>query len=165
MYNTKVISGFPGVGKTFAYKELQRRKFKVLDSDSSQFSWASKGVRNPLFPSNYINHIKENIGLVNFIFVSSHEDVRKALQAADIKYTLIYPAEECKVEYLKRYSDRGSSEGFLKLVENNWEEWIEQLKNETFPFSFVLGPGGFLLDALTCLYIYYEYPDSYSLPF
>ena len=34
--------------------------------------------RNPNFPNNYIEHIKENIGKVDYIFVSSHLVVRQA---------------------------------------------------------------------------------------
>ena len=33
----KVISGFPGIGKSYAAKNLTH--LKILDSDSSSFSW------------------------------------------------------------------------------------------------------------------------------
>ena len=33
--------------------------------------------RNPEFPDNYIQPIKENIGKVDYIFVSSHKEVRR----------------------------------------------------------------------------------------
>ena len=47
-------------------------------------------VRNPEFPKNYIEHIKENIGKVDYIFVSTHEEVRKALTDAGIEFILVY---------------------------------------------------------------------------
>ena len=54
----KLISGFPGIGKTY-YK--QKSELNVLDSDSSKFSWIEKDVRHPDFPQNYIDHIKKNL--------------------------------------------------------------------------------------------------------
>ena len=62
---TKIISAFPGVGKTYYH---ERNKEISIDSDSSHFSWVkdengnNTKERNPEFPNNYINHIKENIG-------------------------------------------------------------------------------------------------------
>ena len=77
---TRIISAFPGTGKTYYHKMNPET---TLDSDSSNFSWleapAGGLVRNPEFPNNYIQHIKENIGKYEIIFVSSHEEVRKAL--------------------------------------------------------------------------------------
>lgn len=37
--NTKIISAFPACGKTYAFKKLNEKGYKILDSDSSQFSW------------------------------------------------------------------------------------------------------------------------------
>ena len=81
--NTIVVSAFPGTGKThFAkYTDLD-----VLDSDSSKYSWVKEGVRHPDFPANYIRHIKENLGVVNIILVSTHKVVREALTEAGIDF-------------------------------------------------------------------------------
>ena len=88
---TAVVSAFPACGKTYAYTHFQSR-YSMLDSDSSEFSWVKDAdgkntkTRNPDFPMNYIKHIQENIGKVDFIFVSSHLAVRKALEEAGIRY-------------------------------------------------------------------------------
>lgn len=82
----------PACGKTYLFNT--RDDLTILDSDSSQFSWTQKEdgkVRNPDFPNNYIKHIKENIGRVDFIFVSSHKEVREALDNAGIEFYLVYP--------------------------------------------------------------------------
>ena len=59
---TKIVSAFPGMGKTTYHKNNPKT---TLDSDSSGFSWvineSGEKVRNSEFPQNYINHIKENI--------------------------------------------------------------------------------------------------------
>ena len=54
MKKTKLVLGFPGVGKTMYYMK-KKGKVDVLDSDSSTFP-------KECFPSNYIEHILENIG-------------------------------------------------------------------------------------------------------
>jgi hypothetical protein len=101
-----------------------------LDSDSSNFSWAIENgekVRNPEFPANYIEHIKENIGKYKYIFVSSHEEVREALFDACIFFYLVYPEDRRKEEFLQRYVDRGSPEGFVNLISNNWDKWQKEM--------------------------------------
>ena len=77
---TRIISAFPGTGKT--YFHTHKGPLATADSDSSHFSWISKGVRHPEFPANYIEHINDLMGKVDYIFVSSHQDVRNALTAA-----------------------------------------------------------------------------------
>ena len=109
MKNTKIIAAFPACGKTYCFSN--NKNLSILDSDSSQFSWVNvidkeyeaknRGkndykeryikVRNPDFPKNYIEHIKENIGKVDYIFVSTHEEVRKALNESDIEFTIVCP--------------------------------------------------------------------------
>lgn len=88
MRKTVVISGFPGVGKT----SLCARPggLKILDSDSSNFSWQNQKekIRHPEWPGNYIEHIRQNIGKVDIILVSSHDVVRSALLRAKIPFVL-----------------------------------------------------------------------------
>lgn len=124
---TKIISAFPGVGKSFYHNN---HKETTLDSDSSNFSWIkdengnNTKERNPEFPQNYINHIKENIGKYEIIFVSSHEVVRKALLDNCLYFYLVYPDSSRKDEFIERYKNRGNNEEFIKLVTDNWDEWM-----------------------------------------
>ena len=133
---TKIISAFPGTGKSYYHKNHLET---TLDSDSSQFSWLydewgdkllgldGKPMRNPQFPQNYIEHIKSNIGKYEYIFVSSHKEVREALVNNCLLFYLIYPDYDDKEIYIERYKQRGSSDNFIKLIENNWNNWIEEL--------------------------------------
>lgn len=131
MLKTKIISAFPASGKTHLFDNIHR-EFTVLDSDSSKFSWIKDNegnkVRNPEFPKNYIEHIKENIGRVNYIFVSSHKEVRDALKEAGIKYTLVVPEKELKDEWVKRCIHRGNNVDFCNLIFNKWNEWLEEIE-------------------------------------
>lgn len=129
MMRTKIISAFPGMGKTTYHKNNPET---TLDSDSSGFSWVvnkeGEKVRNPNFPQNYVNHIKENIGKYQYIFVSSHKEVRDALLDNSLYFTLVYPDINRKDEFIERYRNRGNDENFIKLVESKWEEWIGEIE-------------------------------------
>jgi hypothetical protein len=130
--DTLIISAFPGTGKTYFYNNSNKR---VLDSDSSNFSWIDGGgigpsVRNPEFPQNYIDHIKENIGKYDIILVSSHKEVRESLVKNGIKFTLIYPERNLKDEYLQRYINRGSDDKFIGIMYRNWDLFIDDMDNQ-----------------------------------
>lgn len=135
---TKVISAFPGTGKSYFYKNSN---LTVLDSDSSKFDKSD-------FPANYIKHINENIGKADIILVSSHDTVRKALVEAGIDFTLVYPSILLKAEYLDRYRSRGSSLSFIKLIEDNWESWIQDCQEQNRCIHLVLASGDYLSDVI-----------------
>ncbi|GFN32481.1 hypothetical protein [Paenibacillus xylaniclasticus] len=146
MKNTKVISGFPAVGKSYFFN--QDLGFEVLDSDSSQFSWLSEGARHPDFPNNYMEHIKNNIGKVDIILVSSHDVVRAALKENEIAYTLVYPDKSLKDEYIERFKNRGNNEGFINFISSKWDEFIEDIENETYPNKVKLKSNQYLKDLI-----------------
>jgi hypothetical protein len=127
---TKIISAFPGTGKSYYHIKYPSI---TLDSDSSNFSWFkdengnNTKERNPEFPQNYINHIKENIGKYKYIFVSSHKEVRDALLDNCLFFYVVYPNERRKDEFLERYRSRGNDEKFIQLISDNWEKWIREI--------------------------------------
>lgn len=148
---TKVFSVFPACGKTYLFENQKKYGIKVLDSDSSKFSWKIEKqclpdmgngaeyedvkVRDPEFPNNYITHIKEMIetGEYDAIFVSSHDTVRKALTEAGIEYTIIYPDRSCLNEYIGRCYRREliGNNGFpIKVLIDNWYNWIDGIQED-----------------------------------
>ncbi|CAH9013221.1 putative orf26 [Vibrio phage 424E50-1] len=128
---TLIVSAFPACGKSFYHNEGEKydNYFTTLDSDSSKFSWIlddegnSTGVRNPNFPVNYMQHIQDNLGKVSIIFVSSHDEVRSALEEESLPYVTVMPSPNLKGEWLERCKLRGSPEGFINLIDNMWETW------------------------------------------
>lgn len=139
MKQTFVISAFPACGKSYCYKNHQD-KITMLDSDSSEFSWIkdSEGnntkERNPNFPSNYIEHIKADIGKVDVIFVSSHDVVRKALAKNKIKTIIVYPNKNLKEEWIRRFKERENNEDFINFISKNWDRFIDDIQNEDYGF-------------------------------
>lgn len=136
-----VISGFPGIGKSYLYDKLSKSD-SITDSDSSQFDKSD-------FPRNYIEHIKDHIkNKTNYILVSSHDNVREALRKSDIEFILIYPDRSLKDEYIKRYIKRGSSEFFVDMMKENWDKFIDSCENDRTKWKIVLNKDDTLDSAL-----------------
>lgn len=144
-----IISAFPGTGKTHFFNEFSKQ-VPVHDSDSSKFSWLeteSGKVRNPDFPNNYIDHIK-SIESSGIVLVSSHLEVRNALNFNNMRYYLVFPEIACKEEYLQRYKDRGSPDSFIQLLDKMYETWVDELLSCNTPncIKVVLGPKQYVTD-------------------
>lgn len=142
---TKVISAYPCCGKTYIV-ENQRKLFDdpnlvILDSDSSKFSWIvekrpdGEKKRNPDFPNNYIQHIKDNIGKADFIFVSSHKVVREALAKAGIEFTIVVPDKNLLTDWMIKMYERGNDDEFIDVQINNWDKWLDEIRDEKGTYS------------------------------
>ena len=139
--NTKIFSVFPVSGTTYATKKLTEEGYKVLELDSSEYShkyynfsvddYKVKRVKNPSFPQNYIKTIKDAIGEYDFIFISTHREVREELEKNNIRYSLVYPNYSMKNEWVGRCYLKGDKELCDKLA-NNWDQWNKELDNVTY---------------------------------
>lgn len=137
-----IISAYPACGKSYYYKkhslyaESGNGTEKILDSDSSNFSWiynesgTKTDIRNPDFPNNYIEYIKKHLDKEAIIFVSSHESVRAALHENDIPFAIVVPEFDMKEEWLKRMKNRGNNEAFIQLQDEHWTEWVDDCTHD-----------------------------------
>lgn len=139
---TLVVSAFPGCGKSHLFRN--KGETKILDSDSSTFDKSE-------FPQNYISHINSNIGSVDIILVSSHKVVRDALVDDGIEFTLVYPCRDIKDEYIQRYVDRGNDDKFVELLKTNWENWMDELEEQSGCKKVELQKGEYLSDIISKL--------------
>lgn len=146
--NTIIISGFPGVGKSYLTEMFKNTDIIVQDSDSSNFSWIEPGVRNPDFPNNYIKHIKELIGKVDYILISSHENVRKGLAEEGITYAIVYPDPKLKDIYMNRYRKRNSSEAFINTIDKTFYDFVEQCRYDIYAKRFMISDDVYLSDII-----------------
>lgn len=164
---TKIYSIFPACGKTWLYEHQEDYGLKILDSDSSYFSWVwecpeddERGMHSPnarktkernlSFPQNYIDHIKCKMesGKYDYIFVSSHAAVREALDAEGIDFTIVYPMPMCKAEWIGRcfIREKNGEDGCgAEAMCNNFDVWQSDCfmagsKHE----EIVLGPTEYL---------------------
>jgi hypothetical protein len=142
-----VIAAFPATGKTY----VAGRDHRFVDSDSSGFSWESPGVRHPEWPVNYMAHIENLIASGRHVLCSTHQEVRDALVGADLPFTLVYPAEDQRDEYIRRMSARGSAPRLVDFVAGRWDELIAGCRAQVGCEHVVLTDGRYLLDALGSL--------------
>lgn len=134
-----VISGFPGVGKSTLVNSLPF----ASDSDSSKHP--KEG-----FPANYIAHIKSLLGKWNPILISSHQEVRDAMAEAGLPCTIVVPALYLKDAYMERYKGRGSPEPFLKLMDAQWDNFVNSCLNDVrFNKIILIEPDVNLADVYT----------------
>jgi hypothetical protein len=85
----------------------------------------------------------------SYIFVSSHQEVRKALADAGIDYLLVCPDPVYKEEYLQRYIDRGSPQSFVDLLDKNWDSWTHScIMDQNATACYLLSDKKFLIDIL-----------------
>ena len=152
-----VISAFPACGKSTFYQSHKDGKLKVLDSDSSLFSWKyddegnKTNERNPEFPQNYIQHIKDNMDTADIIFVSSHENVRRLLQSENIPYVLVFPKYTLRSEWIDRCIRRGSAPSFVNLVSDEWEVMLDSCASDDKAAIFQLQPESYADDNLSAI--------------
>lgn len=137
---TTIISAFPACGKSYITNAPEFQHLTCADSDSSAFSWVyplKLGLgggfikeRNPDFPSNYLAHIKElaATGTYDYIFVSSHAQVRSAMEREGIEFSIVFPNRNCLEEWVERCRKRGNDEAFIETLRKNWDDWIDDME-------------------------------------
>lgn len=154
-----IISAFPGTGKTFYttrhnIKEanpsmavkIMSELYRIMDSDSSKFHWVydnngfNTKATNSRFPDNYIDYIKSNIGDNDIIFISSHSNVRDALKEAGIMYYLLMPIKDDKNKWMDVYKERGNTNKFISNINNHWDSYIDEMREETWPIKVFVKP-------------------------
>ena len=140
--DTVVCAAFPGTGKSYYCHNGDWSQYVpegfCCDSDSSKFDKSN-------FPQNYMEHIKQRIAdKYARIFVSSHKEIRDSLVSNGINFVLIYPDKSLKQEYISRYKKRGNSEQFITLLENNWDNWIDDCEAQKGCKHIVLNSGQFV---------------------
>jgi hypothetical protein len=142
----KVIAAFPACGKSHIADELG-----ALDSDSSNFSWAtpkSERRRHPNWPANYMTHIREAVASGKTVFVSTHEEVRTALHEAGIPFTLVYPDPSLKDEYRQRMIDRGTPQLVPIVIDKLWDDALASCAAQEGCTKIVLSKGEYLSDVI-----------------
>lgn len=150
----KIISAFPGIGKTTLvqtnknYIDLESSDYKWIDINKTLSIEERKGTAktiNPDFPENYIKKIMELTDMGFNVLISSHKEVREALQAQGIEYTIVLPSLDMKEEMISRYLSRGNQESFVNLLKTNYEKFVGDLSIDPNE-KVVLESGQYLSD-------------------
>lgn len=140
--NTKIISAFSGTGKTFL-SNIKSDKI-IYDLGCSRFNIYDK----PNFPQNYVKEIKNMIGKVDILLISTHKEVRDALLENNIDFTLVFPDEDLKEEYISRYKGRTTLQRVIDKVNENWDIWQFEMRTQPGCDKIILQSGQYLSDII-----------------
>lgn len=131
-----IIAGFGGVGKT----QLAKKYKNVIDLESIYWKWEykekmeknieyykhyDKRTKNPNFPQNYIEAIKENQEKYKIVLIAYSDEICKSMEENKIEFYLCYPEKGAKDIYIERFKIRGNNEEFIKRNNELFEEAIE----------------------------------------
>lgn len=131
-----IYASFCGTGKSYLCDKFTK---KCIEFECWKYTDGN-------FPHNYIKDIKAKIGKVKYIFISTNPVVLKQLYKLDISITLIYPKNNLKEKYIKRFIKRGSHKDFIDMLNNNWDKWINELKEQDYCRHIVLNDNQYLED-------------------
>ena len=163
---TRIVLGFPGIGKSYTKKALSG-KYKILDLDPSEF----KGDNN--FPRNYIDLVEEYAmqGEYDLILISAEESVCNYIKNRSyiINHSVIsicYPAIWLRDDWLDMLLNNNDydieSYGFIR---DNFEKWVNTIESYEWCHKIKISHiDDTLLDRLSELGIHYV-GDSGPSPF
>ena len=117
----RILSGFPGVGKS-SFVKLHPY---IVDLDSALFP------KDETFVESYMKKIMEYLDnpKIKGVMVSTHPQLLQALYEGDLNVMLVVPDASLKEEYMVRYEGRGDWEAFLKQLDENWYNYLQDAAN------------------------------------
>ena len=136
---TKIISSFPGTGKSHLCRTLNGQAIEIE-------CWEYNKSND--FPKNIVNDIKKQIGEVEYIFISTNNIVLDELISLGIEFNVFYPTADQKEDYLKRYADfktRGVAYDFIGVMYVHWDDWLKEVSKYN---GIILKKGEYLSDKI-----------------
>ena len=120
---------FPVQGYHYHHQNVD--KYDILDLDSSSYSWITKEdgtkEKNPCFALDYLEAINDMRKCVDFLFVSTHEDIRSEMKRHCIKFITVCPKREAKDQWIERLKKRNPNDRIIPIMEENWDKFLDGL--------------------------------------
>jgi hypothetical protein len=128
-----IICGFAGIGKSYFAKRT-----RSVDLESTPFN------KNWEIYSNVAIHMSNN---GYNVLLSCHKEIRDMLRSKEIKFITVMPDVNLKEEYIQRYMDRFNTIEFIKLMTENFEKFITEIK-ENEKNIVILKSNEYLIDVV-----------------
>lgn len=138
--NTKIYSCFSGAGKTYAQSKYPG---KILDLESSYYRYKGLNKKtvetlkgspnrtlNENFAEDYVNAIIDNIGKIEVLFISQHDEILARLDELGIKYTIVFYEDDMAQECINRCKNRGNSSDFIFGISSKWNYFCKKYQVE-----------------------------------
>lgn len=185
MANSKIVFGFPGVGKTYCFAHQKELGLKLVDSDSSMFHWVYDLNGNPCldedgnkrehpeWPMNYIKYVtligKEKAEKPDYILMSTHEDVMNAMKDSGFDMILVVPGEDEKDNMMRLYKERGNDEKFIEMMDKKYDEYRQGAIVRAVDLSAIgivaIHPFSVAENVYANLFEYFKYPPKDPMEF
>ena len=133
----RIVYAFPATGKTF----LCKKNKNYIELASENYHWCNKNISeqekgkykaiNKDWPNNYLDAIIKAKKKYDIVFITHSGS--ELCKLNNIHYDLVYPAIECKEEYILRMKNRGNNNIFIKNMEENFEKYIHSLEKDEYP--------------------------------
>ncbi len=138
-----IISGFAGIGKTglVEHDSFYEGK-KIFDLSSSYFR------KNEGWEKNYCDIVESISKEYDYIFISNHKQVVDEMLKRGLKFYIVYPMQNCRDEYVRRFIERGNSEEYITKFIKNWDRFISELDNVKSENKIKLRSGQYLSDVI-----------------
>ena len=99
-----------------------------VEGHLNQFKQQIISVDKSNVPNNFSQHIKENIGKVDVIFVDSDIRIRQWINEAKIKFVTVYPWSSCLQEWIGRMYLQDYPDFIIRNKINGWHHEVYTVK-------------------------------------
>jgi hypothetical protein len=131
---TLIYAVWCGAGKTYICE-----KTNINACEIEYWKYKDYGLKKE-----YLQDIKNQMGKVDYIFISTDPEGLKLLKTEGYNITLIYPENALRNEYLDRYIERDSSYDFIGTFMKHWNIWLDELKEQDYCKHIILKKGEYL---------------------
>jgi hypothetical protein len=139
MKPTVLCAAFCGTGKTYL---CQKSNVNAIEIEY----WKYKNLKEK-----FIQDIKEQIGEVDYIFLSTEIESLKLLHNEGLDIVLIYPKKELRNEYLDRYIIRDNPYDFIGTMMKYWDSTIDELQKQNYCKHIVLEKNQYIHNVLSLI--------------
>lgn len=155
-----IIATYAGAGKTTFAAQIEN----AIDLHSMPYNWilppadgeehecekaAPYLLAQPQYPDNYILEILKAESQYDYVLIPTSSRVIDRLQTEYRRTVLLcYPTDNLKEEYRARYLARRNSEEFLRLFVDNWESFLQPIRENTRGIHLPMNSGEYLTDLL-----------------
>lgn len=147
-----IVSAFAASGKTWLAENSKGLGYPLQDLDSSAYSKlpGETNARNPHFKEDYLAAISKFLHENTIVLISTHTDIRQGMVDLGWRYTLVYPEETLKDEWLDRLRARGSDD-LIPIIGGNWSAFVEGCRKQVGCEHVVLSKGQYVSDVVKLL--------------
>ncbi|KAI2602283.1 hypothetical protein GGR54DRAFT_645193 [Hypoxylon sp. NC1633] len=142
-----IIAGWPCVGKSWLASRSEIKGYRIVDLDSSKFSFLADGKRNPRFVDDYTEAINSKINDKVILMVSTHQEIRQTLTNLNLWYALVMPGQELREDWIQRMVERGTPH-MVPYFRENWDVLVAGCLEQQGCHRILLESTKYLVDVI-----------------